>query len=70
MEELGRKFVVCIPETIVGIGTSDDVGTIASERGVHKTLIVTDAGVDNAGLVESIEASLRSKEIPFLIFDN
>lgn len=69
MEELGRKFVVCIPETIVGIGTSDDVGTIASERGVHKTLIVTDAGVDNAGLVESIEASLRSKEIPFLIFD-
>lgn len=61
--------MVCIPETVVGVGSSEDAGTIVSERGVHKALIVTDPNVHSTGIAESIRASLRSKEIPFLVFD-
>ena len=61
MEELGRKFPVCIPETLVGNDASNETGNMLSERGFHKTLIVTDGDIVKAGLVEPIEASLRTK---------
>jgi len=69
MEELGRKFLVCIPETLVGNNASNDLGNILSERNLHKTLIVTDSGVVKAGLLESIEMSLKSNGVHYLIFD-
>lgn len=69
MEELGRKFPVCIPETLVGNDASNETGNMLSERGFHKTLIVTDGDIVKAGLVEPIEASLRTKGVHYLVFD-
>jgi len=69
MEELGRMFSVYTPNTLVGVGATDNVATLAKGLDTKKALIVTDTGVISAGLLEPIRASLQKGGIDFTIFD-
>jgi len=69
MEEMGRAFSVRIPYTNVGVGTAAQIAVMAKEFGPQKILLVTDAGVIRAGLLEGMKVSLEKEKTPFEILD-
>jgi alcohol dehydrogenase class IV len=52
-----------------GSGESRKIGAIAKERGWRKTLIITDKGVADAGLLKGITESLEESSISYKIYD-
>ncbi|UTF51842.1 iron-containing alcohol dehydrogenase [Desulfomicrobium sp. ZS1] len=61
-----RKFL--IPETIFGIGAVDLVGQYAEKFGTKKPLVVTDAGVVEAGWTTRVMESLAAFDIHGVLF--
>ena len=55
-------------KVILGNGTVAQAGEEAGKLGAKKALIVTDAGVVKAGLVQGLEESLKAQEINFGIY--
>ena len=55
-------------KVILGNGTVTQAGKEAGKLGAKKALIVTDAGVVKAGLVQGLEESLKAQEINFGIY--
>jgi len=56
-------------KVIFGNGTAGQVGKEAQQFGAKKALIVTDKGVVKAGLLASVQDSLKEQKIDFDIFD-
>ena len=64
------NFDFFIPTKVkVGRGISKTVGSFLHSLGHRKVFVVTDKGVKNAGVLESIENSLHESAISFEIFD-
>jgi len=69
MEELGRKYSICIPESLVGVGSAKDIGPILKERGFLRPLIVTDENIAKSGLLLEIEDTFKQSGIDSVVFD-
>ena len=54
---------------LFGAGSVEKIGTEAQLLKAKKILIITDPGVIQAGLLEGVEKSLQSVNLPFVIFD-
>ena len=54
---------------LFGVGSVEKIGTEAQLLKAKKVLIITDPGVIQVGLLESVEKSLQSVNLPFVIFD-
>jgi alcohol dehydrogenase len=54
---------------LFGVGSVEKIGTEAQLLKAKKILIITDPGVIQAGLLEGVEKSLQSVNLPFIIFD-
>jgi alcohol dehydrogenase class IV len=54
---------------LFGVGSVEKIGTEAQLLKAKKILIITDQGVIQAGLLEGVEKSLQSVNLPFVIFD-
>ena len=54
---------------LFGLGAVEKIGGEAQLLKAKKVLIITDPGVIQAGLLESVEKSLQSVGLPFVIFD-
>jgi alcohol dehydrogenase class IV len=54
---------------LFGVGSVERIGPEAQLLKAKKVLIVTDPGVIQAGLLEGVEKSLQSVNLPFVIFD-
>ena len=61
-----RKFVS--PEIIFGVGARKTVGNFARTFGAHRVLIVSDPGVQAAGWVADVEASLAELDIDYRVY--
>lgn len=61
-----RKFVT--PELVFGSEARHLAGRYAKNLGARKVLVVTDPGVENAGWVKQVIASLEAAELPYAIF--
>ncbi len=61
-----RKFVS--PEIIFGAGSRHSVGNYAATFGARKVLVVSDPGVQAAGWVADVEASLDQQGIAHVLF--
>ncbi|WP_313520317.1 alcohol dehydrogenase-like regulatory protein ErcA [Pseudomonas sp.] len=61
-----RKFVS--PEIIFGAGCRHNVGNYANTFGARKVLVVSDPGVQAAGWVADIEASLAAQGLEFCLY--
>ena len=61
-----RKFVS--PEIIFGVGARKSVGNFARTFGAHRVLIVSDPGVQAAGWVADVEASLQEVGIDYRLY--
>ena len=55
---------------LFGIGAVEKTGPEAQLLKAKKVLIITDPGVIQVGLLESVEKSLQSVGLPFVIFDD
>jgi alcohol dehydrogenase class IV len=58
-----------IPYTVMGPGAAGRIGEIAKDLGATKALIVTDAGVVQAGLLDKIKPSLDQAGLKYDVFD-
>jgi len=64
-------FTFYLPTKIVhGVKSVQETGKEFKSLGSRKAIIVTDKGVESAGLVEGVLASLKTNEIPFIVFDD
>jgi alcohol dehydrogenase class IV len=54
---------------LFGVGSVERIGPEAQLLKAKKVLIITDSGVIQAGLLDSVEKSLQSMGLPFVIFD-
>jgi alcohol dehydrogenase class IV len=54
---------------LTGVGGFEAIGAEAARLG-SRAVIVTDAGVRAAGLVEAVERSLEAADVPYAIFDD
>ncbi len=50
-------------------GAAEETGTLIKEKGLKKTLIVTDKGVVGAGAVKPVEEGLKAAGIEYAVFD-
>lgn len=57
-------------ETVFGWGCAAEVGPRAEQAGYRRALLVADKAVRAAGLLQSIEDSLRGSDISYAIFDS
>ncbi len=64
-----RIFSIYIPRTNIGLGSANSVGDLAKEFGATNVLIISDAGVVAAGLVNRIQSSLEKAGCKFGLFD-
>ena len=58
-----------IPRTIVGLGSTDRIADIVKELGATKVIIITDANLLKAGLIDKVEKSLDKVGCKYGIFD-
>ena len=58
-----------IPMTIVGLGSTDRIADIVKELGATKVIIITDANLLKAGLIDKVEMSLDKAGCKYGIFD-
>jgi alcohol dehydrogenase class IV len=56
-------------EIIFGIGASQELASIIEEHGKNKALIISDKGVENAGLLLPIQDNLKERGIDWEVFD-
>jgi alcohol dehydrogenase class IV len=68
MEEFSRIFEMRVPRTLFGLNASEQVGSIAKEIGAKRILILTDPGIQKAGLVEKITVSIKKENLPLEIY--
>lgn len=64
-----EPFWIRMPETMIGTGTTNNVGSLVKKLGVRRVLINTDTGVIQAGLIDKVQQSLENEEIDIGIFD-
>ena len=57
------------PRILFGPGAIEKIGAEAQLLKAKKVLIITDPGVIQAGLLESVKTSLQSIGLPFVLFD-
>ncbi len=67
MDEISRFSLPT--DTIFGLGTTSRLGTETKRLGITRAMVITDAGVRNAGILDEALASLENSGIPFIIFD-
>ena len=63
------SFFIKIPYTLVGPGSINRLGELIAEFDAHSTLIITDHGVKDAGLVKKITAVLKNTNCRYSVFD-
>jgi alcohol dehydrogenase class IV len=54
---------------LLGLGSVEKIGVEAQLLKAKKVLIITDPGVIQAGLLETVKKSLESVALPFVVFD-
>jgi len=65
----GESYEFRMPTTLIhGVGVAAQAGQRAKELGATRVLLVSDAGVVEAGLLKVIEESLRTGGLPFTTF--
>ena len=63
-------FSVHVPDTTIGAGAVRKIGDIADRFKPNRILIITDAGIVNAGLIDGVTASLENAGLKFDVFDD
>jgi alcohol dehydrogenase class IV len=63
-----RKFL--IPEIVYGEGARLLAGHHAGNMGATRVMVVTDSGIQSAGIVSQVEESLQSAGISYIVFDD
>ena len=63
------NFSIHVPFTIAGMGRRNEIGDLVKELGATNVIIVTDANLVKAGLIDNIKSALKKAGYKFDIFD-
>ncbi len=66
---MANSINVRIPNTIIGLGVISNIGDVAKKFAPSRVLIVTDAGIVKAGIIDRIKPPLEKAGCKFDIFD-
>jgi len=69
MNRIANKFSIFIPESLIGVGAVDDIGSIVKGLKANKVLIVTDGGLVKIGLIDKVKRPLENDGIEYGVFD-
>ena len=69
MNHIANKFSIFIPESLIGLGAVDDIGSIVKGLKANKVLIVTDVGLVKTGLIDKVKRPLENEGIKYSVFD-
>jgi alcohol dehydrogenase class IV len=69
MKRIANKFSIFIPESLIGVGAVDDIGSIVKGHKAKKVLIVTDGGLVKTGLIDKVKRPLENEGIEYGVFD-
>jgi alcohol dehydrogenase class IV len=69
MNEMGRIYLACVPETWIGVEAARQIGSLLKDRGFRRPLIVTDVPVAKSGLLGPVEESFGAAGLDHAIFD-
>jgi alcohol dehydrogenase class IV len=69
MNQYANKFSIFIPDTLIGVGAVDDLGSIVKGLKANKVLIATDGGLVKAGLMDKVKRPLENEGIEYGVFD-
>jgi alcohol dehydrogenase class IV len=69
MNQYANKFSIFIPDTLIGVGAVDDLGSIVKGLKANKVLIATDGGLVKAGLIDKVKRPLENEGIEYGMFD-
>lgn len=70
MSRIADKFSIFIPESLIGVGAVDDIGSIVKRLKATKVLIVTDEGLIKTGLIDRVKRPLENEGIKYSVFDS
>jgi alcohol dehydrogenase class IV len=70
MNYTASKFSIFIPDTLIGVGAVDDIGSIVKGLKTNKALIVTDQGLIKTGLIDRVKRPLENEGIKYGVFDS
>jgi len=62
-------FNIKIPDTTIGLGAIGSIGDVAKSFAPTKILIVTDAGLVKAGVLDAVKSPLEKADLNFDVFD-
>lgn len=57
------------PEKIIGENSIDRIGDVLKDNAIGKVCIVTDKGLEKAGIIDIVTTILRKADIPYVIYD-
>jgi len=69
MKQCSSVFSFFIPDTLIGVGAIENLGSKAKELGAKKVLIATDQGLVQAGLIDRVKQPLEREGIEIGVFD-
>jgi alcohol dehydrogenase class IV len=69
MNHTANKFTLFIPQTLIGTGAVDDLGSIVKGLKTSKVLIVTDVGLIKTGLIDRVKRPIENEGIKYGVFD-
>lgn len=69
---MAREYFSFLMETkiIYGIGAAEQLGEIIAQKSAKKVMLIADAGVKKAGLVEKVQDNLKSYRIDYSLFED
>ncbi len=57
------------PMKIIGEGSIDRIAEVFVDNGIEKVFIVTDKGLEKAGIIDTVTTILRKADMPYVIYD-
>lgn len=66
---MNQVINVRIPDTVIGPGTISAIGDIAKSYSPSNILIITDAGINNTGIIKNIQLLLENNNLHSDVFD-
>lgn len=69
MNRIANKFSIFIPESLIGVGAVNDIGSVVKGLEANRVLIVTDEGLVKTGLIDNVKRPLENEGIEYGVFD-
>jgi alcohol dehydrogenase class IV len=69
LRHIVKRFTIPVPDLISGPGSIQQLPALISKEGLRNPLLVTDQGITNLGLTDSLLQGLKAAQIEYSVYD-